>query len=188
MDYLAVARCYRCQAYGHLQRYCTEKTDQICSHCGNSGRSYPDCVKREQARVVCIVRRTAKKSCSHRCRTRACPLYLKALERKIALNTNMEIATQIDSESRVGQINVMGSSICLEELNLVIRDRCLEVVLLQEPYSCGGRLPYLFGYRVNYKLERSKASIVIINERNEGLFVRQLSLIHIQMCIRDRNN
>ena len=94
-----------------------------------------------------------------------------------------EIATQIDSEIRVAQINVMGSRICLEELNLVIRDRRLEVVLLQDPYSCGGCIPHLVGYRVSYTLERSKATIVIINERNERLFLRQLSEEH-HVCVK----
>lgn len=48
---------------------------------------------------------------------------------------------------RMGQLNVMGSSICLEDLNPVIKERKLDVVLIQEPYSCGGRIPQMDGYR-----------------------------------------
>ena len=84
---------------------------------------------------------------------------------------------------RVGQINVQGSSICLEELNFVIRDRSIDIVLLQEPYSCGGRIPHLDGYRVYYASERPKAAIVIVNNEIEGLFVRELSGEH-HVCLK----
>ena len=38
--YLAVARCYMCQEYGHTQKFCSKKDKQICSHCGNEGHAY----------------------------------------------------------------------------------------------------------------------------------------------------
>ena len=83
-DYLAVARCYMCQEYGHTQRFCTGKGKQICSHCGQEGHAFRDCEKREQA-PVCVVCKAAKKPANHRCGTRECPIYLRALMRKVAM-------------------------------------------------------------------------------------------------------
>ena len=82
--YLAVARCYMCQEYGHTQKYCTGKGKQICSHCGKEGHAFRDCDNREQA-PVCVVCKSAKKPSNHRCGTRECPIYLRALVRKISL-------------------------------------------------------------------------------------------------------
>lgn len=49
---------------------------------------------------------------------------------------------------KIGQINVQRSSICMDELRLIVRNRKLDVVLLQEPYSRQGRLPHLDSWRL----------------------------------------
>ena len=66
VDYLAVARCYMCQEYGHTQKFCIGKGKQICSHCGQEEHAFRECEKREQA-PVCVVCRAAKKPANHRC-------------------------------------------------------------------------------------------------------------------------
>ena len=83
-DYLAVARSYMCQEYGHTQKFCSKKDKQICSHCGNEGHAFRDCNKREQA-PDCVVCKAAKKPAGHRCGTRECPIYLRALVRKVSM-------------------------------------------------------------------------------------------------------
>lgn len=44
----------------------------------------------------------------------------------------------------------MGSSICLEEFSFIIRERKLDIVLLQEPYSIGEKVPHVDNYRAYY--------------------------------------
>jgi hypothetical protein len=51
---------------------------------------------------------------------------------------------------RVEQINLQGSAVCLEDFAQVIKDRKLDVALVQEPYSRQGRVPQVGGSRQYY--------------------------------------
>lgn len=50
-DCLAVSRCYRCQGYGHIVKYCKKATDTF-SHCGKDGHYFRDCSD-ERADPIC---------------------------------------------------------------------------------------------------------------------------------------
>lgn len=80
-DFLAVSRCYRCQGYGHLVKYCKSTAD-TCSHCGKSGHNFRDCPDTRQE-PVCVHCLTAKKDSKHRVGTMECPIYVRAVERMV---------------------------------------------------------------------------------------------------------
>lgn len=84
---------------------------------------------------------------------------------------------------RVGQLNVQRSSVCLDDLRMIVRDRRLDVVLLQEPYSRQGRLPHLGSWRLYYVPERPMAAVAVVNERVEVLFIREVSTSH-HVCLK----
>lgn len=44
----------------------------------------------------------------------------------------------------------------------------LDIVLSQEPYYIGGKIPHLDNYRVYYTGETPKSAIAIINDRIEA--------------------
>lgn len=45
-DYIAVSRCYKCQGYGHVAKYC-RVSYEICAHCEESGHSTRECPNKE---------------------------------------------------------------------------------------------------------------------------------------------
>lgn len=81
-DILAVPRCYKCQGYGHLVKYCKREGGEICSHCGETGHNYRDC-KIDKDRPCCVQCKIAKKDSGHRVGSMDCPIYVKAVERLV---------------------------------------------------------------------------------------------------------
>jgi hypothetical protein len=41
-DYVSVSRCYKCQALGHVSKYCKKEKD-VCSHCASEGHNFKSC-------------------------------------------------------------------------------------------------------------------------------------------------
>lgn len=80
-DYLVVTRCYQCQQYGHLSKYCKAKTP-TCSRCGEDGHNHKECRQPKEVEV-CANCRTAKKDSKHRVGTMKCPIYARAVERLV---------------------------------------------------------------------------------------------------------
>lgn len=88
VDYLQISRCYQCQAYGHIAKYCKQEGGQVCSHCGEKGHSYREC-QRPKEDPVCVNCKVIRKESKHRVGTMDCPLYVKAVERMVS-NTHYD--------------------------------------------------------------------------------------------------
>ncbi|CAK9820466.1 Uncharacterized 50 kDa protein in type I retrotransposable element R1DM [Anthophora quadrimaculata] len=76
-DFLSVSRCYKCQAFGHVSKYCTAK-DDTCGHCAQPGHSYKDCKVKTQ-NPSCINCKRVNKPHNHSTRDKDCPAYEHAL-------------------------------------------------------------------------------------------------------------
>lgn len=68
-DYNPLVRCYNCQAFGHVSKFCRNKA--VCPHCsGEHGRD--KCVNREKP-GICVNCKYAGKSHDHETGDRDCP-------------------------------------------------------------------------------------------------------------------
>lgn len=76
-DYLAVSRCFRCQGYGHLVKYC-KRTMDTCSQCAKEGHNFRDCPE-ERNEPTCEQCQLAKKEARHRVGTIDCPIHVRAV-------------------------------------------------------------------------------------------------------------
>lgn len=76
-DFIPVSRCYRCQSFGHVSKYCREKLD-TCGHCGNEGHPFKDCPQKGKD-PSCINCKRAGKPHSHSTRWTDCPAYKSAI-------------------------------------------------------------------------------------------------------------
>ncbi|CAK9816236.1 Uncharacterized 50 kDa protein in type I retrotransposable element R1DM [Anthophora plagiata] len=77
-DFLTVSRCYKCQAFGHISKYCTARED-TCGHCTQPGHSYKDCKVKSQ-NPSCANSKRANKPHNHCSRDKNCPAYENALK------------------------------------------------------------------------------------------------------------
>lgn len=80
-DYLVVTRCYQCQQYGHLAKYC-KANKPTCSRCGEEGHNHKECRQPKEVEA-CANCRMAKKESKHRVGTMKCPIYARAVERLV---------------------------------------------------------------------------------------------------------
>ncbi|KAI4472424.1 hypothetical protein M0802_016837 [Mischocyttarus mexicanus] len=81
-DYTTVSRCYKCQAFGHVAKYC-RANHETCGHCGQEGHSFKACPKKDQ-NPVCVNCRRAGKVGNHSSRSSDCPAYKFALANLIS--------------------------------------------------------------------------------------------------------
>ncbi|XP_043597802.1 uncharacterized protein LOC122574354 [Bombus pyrosoma] len=77
-DYIAVSRCYKCQGYGHVAKYCRINYE-ICAHCAESGHNTKKC-KNKEKNASCVNCRKAGKKGDHAASNANCFMYKKALE------------------------------------------------------------------------------------------------------------
>lgn len=81
-DYVDVARCFKCQRYGHVAKHCSsDKPD--CSFCAGE-HDYKDCPnknKKEKARCVNCMREGREED-KHDAGWRQCPSYERAVKRQ----------------------------------------------------------------------------------------------------------
>lgn len=82
-DYISVACCFKCQGYGHVEKYCRREGGRTCFHCGGEGHTGKDCPNKGKA-PTCPNCKAAKHPAQHRVGTRECPMYTRALERLIS--------------------------------------------------------------------------------------------------------
>lgn len=81
-DYLTVSRCYKCQSFGHVSKYC-KAAKETCGHCGSDGHAFNSCPNKS-TNPVCINCKRAAKPCDHSTRSADCPAYKFALSNLIS--------------------------------------------------------------------------------------------------------
>ena len=81
-DYVSVSRCYKCQSFGHVSKFCKAKVE-TCGHCGLQGHTFKNCPKAEE-KQICINCKRESRSYDHSSRSAECPAYTIALANYIA--------------------------------------------------------------------------------------------------------
>src|SRR5436190_13558661 len=81
-DYVDVARCYKCQRYGHVAKHCSSEKPS-CSHCAME-HDYKDCPDKNKKEKACCVncKREKRENTKHEAGWRKCPSYEKAVKRQ----------------------------------------------------------------------------------------------------------
>lgn len=82
-DYRGVSRCYNCQLYGHVAKFCIQK-EKTCSFCSGKGHTMQECQEKKNNKTpTCAACKRAKKKSDHSINDKACPAYKMALDRII---------------------------------------------------------------------------------------------------------
>lgn len=80
-DFIAVSRCFKCQLYGHIAKYCRQ-SGMVCGHCGEDGHGIKEC-NRKDSPAICILCKRAKKEFSHAIVSKECQAYQYAVDRLV---------------------------------------------------------------------------------------------------------
>lgn len=83
VDFYHISRCYRCQGYGHVQKFCKKEGGHVCSHCGREGHEFMECPQK-QGKPSCVNCVSAKKPSDHKVGTLDCPMYKRMVEQRIS--------------------------------------------------------------------------------------------------------
>lgn len=81
-DYVAAPRCYKCQNYGHVTKYCRNEAN-ICAYCSASGHDIKQCNKKD-GRPACSNCKKTGINFEHKANDPNCPCHLKALQLEIS--------------------------------------------------------------------------------------------------------
>lgn len=73
-DYNPLVRCFKCQSYGHVAKYCKGKTN--CSHCAEE-HEFVQCPNKDKP-PKCVNCAAAKKDPNHEMMSAKCPEYIRA--------------------------------------------------------------------------------------------------------------
>lgn len=58
-DYLTECRCYKCQSFGHVSKYCKAENG-IYGHCSSEGHAFKNCLKKNSNPTCINCKRAAK--------------------------------------------------------------------------------------------------------------------------------
>lgn len=86
--------------------------------------------------------------------------------------------TSVKRALRIGQLNVQGFAVCVSKLHRIVADHCLDIMMIQEPYSRHGKIPYVEGVRVYYVEGRPQAAIYVYNSDIELVFLPEIYTRH----------
>lgn len=75
-DHIQISRCYKCNGFGHVGKFC-KQTSSSCSHCSGD-HDVKDCQKKNEA-PCCVNCKRFKLQHEHAASDRNCPSYLNAL-------------------------------------------------------------------------------------------------------------
>lgn len=82
-DYRGVTRCYNCQTYGHVAKFCIQK-EKTCSFCAGIGHTVAEFQsKKDNKNPICAACKRAKRKADHSVNDKVCPGYKAALDRVI---------------------------------------------------------------------------------------------------------
>lgn len=81
-DFIGLSRCYKCQGYGHIAKYCRQE-NSTCSHCAQDGHKESECQKKGEP-AKCASCKRFKKPMDHSIFDKNCPAYKFALERTVS--------------------------------------------------------------------------------------------------------
>ncbi|KAL0263887.1 UNVERIFIED_CONTAM: hypothetical protein PYX00_011038 [Menopon gallinae] len=71
-DYCVIARCYQCQRFGHMSKYC--RGQETCEHCAQQGHNRRTCPNLHQP-ASCPNCQRVRKPHQHEVTDRNCPTY-----------------------------------------------------------------------------------------------------------------
>jgi len=82
IDYVDVARCYKCQRYGHIAKHCNHEKPS-CSHCAGE-HEYKDCPDKGKKEKECCAncKREKRQNMKHNVASKKCTSYEKAIKRR----------------------------------------------------------------------------------------------------------
>ncbi|XP_035234238.1 uncharacterized protein LOC118206077, partial [Stegodyphus dumicola] len=169
-EYFNTRRCYRCQAFGHLQSEC--KFQQHCAFCSGS-HSVKEC---RASRPTCIncadfnFRTRGKINTAHAAYTASCPTYARYIERQqrstqrtnsqlIATSNNQPIPTESNNPTtaqiiRCTQINLQRAEVATAQAIQHATEHSVDFLMIQEPYCQEGRIA---GFPIAWQVFQSKA-------------------------------
>jgi hypothetical protein len=81
-DFINVTRCYKCQSFGHIAKYC-RSNEIICGHCAKAGHDTSLCPSKNDP-PKCLACAKNNKQSEHSSRSPQCPSYLAARAQAIS--------------------------------------------------------------------------------------------------------
>lgn len=81
-DFAEATRCFKCQSFGHIAKYC-RKEKEVCGHCAEEGHTFANCTKKNTT-AICTNCKSKGKPFDHESKDKKCPMYRAALTRVIS--------------------------------------------------------------------------------------------------------
>ena len=88
VDYIDVTRCFKCQKFGHVSKYCQQKEER-CRHCSQQGHGYKICLNLNNPPVFTSYKQN-KLPAAHRIADKTCPSFIKDAKQQL-LRTNFDV-------------------------------------------------------------------------------------------------